>query len=212
MARGHGRILTSIWEDPDFLALDEKEQRLYLFLLSQPNLNHAGLLPLTLRRWAGKACGLIESDLHSQIESLQSAGLVEVDALEEELFVSGYFRHAGIGGQPRVVAAAYDAITQSASFALRGIASVELTEAVAKAPGPAAPQGVRAQVLRRDGWQCRGCGWSPGDYIPAAPTGRPLYRGLEIDHIHPRSRGGSDDVDNLQVLCTTCNTRKGARV
>lgn len=66
--------------------------------------------------------------------------------------------------------------------------------------------------LRRDGWQCRGCGWSPGDYIPTAPTGRPLYRGLEIDHIHPRSRGGSDDVDNLQVLCTSCNTRKGARV
>lgn len=212
MARGHGRILTSIWEDADFLALDEREQRLYLFLISQPDLNHAGLLPLTLRRWAGKARGLDESDLHWHIESLQATGQIEVDALEEELFISGYFRHADIGGQPRVVAAAYDAITQSASFALRGTASVELSEAVAKAPVPAAPQGVRAQVLSRDGWQCRGCGWSPGDYIPPAPTGRPLYRGLEIDHIHPRSRGGSDDIDNLQVLCTTCNTRKGARV
>ena len=212
MARGHGRILTSIWEDSDFLKLGEREQRLYLFLLSQPNLNHAGLLPLTLRRWAGKARGLVESDLHWHIESLQAAGQIEVDQLEEELFISGYFRHTGIGGQPRVVAAAYDAVTQSASFALRGIASVELSEAVAKAPAPVEPQGVRAQVLRRDGWQCRGCGWSPGDYIPSAPTGRPLYRGLEIDHVHPRSRGGSDDIDNLQVLCTSCNTRKGARV
>ena len=212
MARGHSRILASIWEEPDFVKLGEREQRFYLFLLSQPNLNHAGLLPLTIRRWAGKARGLIEPDLHWHIESLEAAGLIEVDGLEEELFVSGYFRHAGIGGQPRVVAAAYDAITQSASFALRGLASVELSEAVAKAPAPAEPHGVRAQVLRRDGWQCRGCGWSPGDYIPSAPTGRPLYRGLEIDHIYPRSRGGSDDINNLQVLCTSCNTKKGARI
>jgi hypothetical protein len=211
MARGHGRILTSIWDDADFLALGECEQRLYLFLISQPNLNHAGLLPLTLRRWATKARGLAESDLYWRLDSLQAAGLVEVDHAEDELFVSNYFRHAGIGGQPRVVAAAYDALAASASFALRGLVSVELSEAVAKAPAPAAPRGLRAQVLRRDGWQCKGCGWSPGDYIPPAPTGRPLYRGLEIDHIHPRSLGGADSLDNFQVLCTTCNTRKGAR-
>lgn len=212
MARGHGRILASIWEDPDFLKLDEREQRFYLFLISQPNLNHAGLLPLTLRRWSGKARGLGEVDLHWHLEALQAIGLVEVDQLEEELFVSGYFQHAGIGGQPRVVAAAYDAIAASASFALRGIASVELSEAVAKAPTPAAPRGLRAQVLRRDGWQCRNCGWSPGDYVPPAPSGRPLYRGLELDHIHPKSLGGPNTLENFQVLCTTCNTRKGARI
>lgn len=212
MARGHGRILTSIWEDADFLTLDEREQRLYLFLISQPNLNHAGLLPLTLRRWAGKARGLSETEVHWHLQALETTGLVEVDRAEEELFLCGYYRHAGVGGQPRVVAAAYDAITKSASFHLRGVSSIELGEAVAQAPAPAAPRGIRALVLRRDGWQCRTCGWSPGDPVPPAPTGRPLYRGLEIDHIHPRSRGGADDIENLQVLCTTCNTRKGARV
>lgn len=212
MARGHGRILTSIWEDAEFLKLSEAEQRLYLFLLSQPNVSHAGLLPLTVRRWTGKVLGLSEAELHWHLEALETAGFINVDSLEEELFLCGYFRHAGIGGQPRVVAAAYDAITRSASFSLRGAASIELSEAVTKAPAPEAPRGVRDQVLRRDGWQCRGCGWSPGDYIPAAPTGRQLYRGLEIDQIHPRSRGGSDDIDNLQVLCTSCNTSKGARV
>ena len=31
---------------------------------------------------------------------------------------------------------------------------------------------------------------------------------LEIDHIHPRSRGGSDRVSNLTLACHPCNQRK----
>lgn len=32
---------------------------------------------------------------------------------------------------------------------------------------------------------------------------------LTIDHILPRSRGGTDAGKNLQLLCNTCNTSKG---
>ncbi len=34
---------------------------------------------------------------------------------------------------------------------------------------------------------------------------------FEIDHIKPRSKGGPDIDDNLQLLCSTCNGRKGNR-
>lgn len=34
-------------------------------------------------------------------------------------------------------------------------------------------------------------------------------RYLEIDHKYPFSRGGGDEIDNLQLLCTPCNMRKG---
>jgi 5-methylcytosine-specific restriction endonuclease McrA len=34
---------------------------------------------------------------------------------------------------------------------------------------------------------------------------------LEIDHIHPRSRGGSDRVSNLTLACRACNQRKGTQ-
>lgn len=34
---------------------------------------------------------------------------------------------------------------------------------------------------------------------------------LTIDHIVPRSRGGSNDQSNLQCLCRSCNASKGAR-
>lgn len=32
---------------------------------------------------------------------------------------------------------------------------------------------------------------------------------LTVDHIKPKSKGGSDDLENLQPMCVGCNTRKG---
>jgi ATP adenylyltransferase len=36
-------------------------------------------------------------------------------------------------------------------------------------------------------------------------------RALEVDHIVPRNRGGTDDLDNLQALCYRCNSMKRDR-
>ena len=34
---------------------------------------------------------------------------------------------------------------------------------------------------------------------------------LTIDHVVPRSRGGTDHLENLQLLCAACNSIKGDR-
>lgn len=55
---------------------------------------------------------------------------------------------------------------------------------------------VRSRIIDRDGGCCRKCG-SDSD--------------LCLDHIVPVVLGGGDSEDNLQVLCRTCNSRKGWR-
>lgn len=105
MARGHGRILTSIWEDGDFLALEEHEQRLYLFLISQPNLNHAGLLPLTLRRWSRKAKGLTATELEKHLGALAETRFIVLDDDTEELLIRSFVRNDGVWRMPKVMGA-----------------------------------------------------------------------------------------------------------
>lgn len=55
---------------------------------------------------------------------------------------------------------------------------------------------LRFQVLTRDGFKCRYCG-------QAAP-----HVELQVDHVHPRSKGGEDTLDNLVASCRECNLGK----
>lgn len=54
---------------------------------------------------------------------------------------------------------------------------------------------LRVMVFGRDGYKCNSCG-----------TGRDLT----LDHIVPVLSGGSNEPDNLQTLCRSCNSKKGA--
>jgi len=57
------------------------------------------------------------------------------------------------------------------------------------------PPEIRWAVWERDNFICQHCG---------------TRRHLSVDHVIPESKGGTLALDNLQTLCKSCNSRKGA--
>ncbi|MFC1410363.1 hypothetical protein ACEZCY_13965 [Streptacidiphilus sp. N1-12] len=159
MARRHGLILSSIWDDADFTdLLGEGEQRLYAFLLSQPNLNHAGLLPLTLKRWARKAKGLTVDLLQQRLDVLEQRRFIVMDADTEELLIRSFIRNDGVYRMPRVMGAAVSGAQEISSHKLRRALLAEMPriplEELSDAAGPKGPS-VRAQVQEHIEVLCR---------------------------------------------------------
>lgn len=58
----------------------------------------------------------------------------------------------------------------------------------------------RYAVFLRAKFRCQACGASPSDDEGVT---------LHVDHILPKSLGGTESVENLQTLCLRCNISKG---
>jgi 5-methylcytosine-specific restriction endonuclease McrA len=56
---------------------------------------------------------------------------------------------------------------------------------------------TRRAVFARDGWMCQYCG---------------SRANLTVDHVIPRSKGGTSTWDNIVASCAPCNRRKGDRL
>lgn len=74
----------------------------------------------------------------------------------------------------------------------------------------------RLSVFHQKGCKCIRCGLEATQIILGEKKGQlhwDLYDDnmfpLTVDHIIPRSRGGSDEMYNLQPMCADCNRKKG---
>jgi len=60
-------------------------------------------------------------------------------------------------------------------------------------------QKLRERILKRDGWICAQC----------KRAGR-IVNATDVDHIVSKAKGGTDEPDNLQALCSVCHKAKTA--
>ena len=80
-------------------------------------------------------------------------------------------------------------------------ATLVLRTPTGRAPRYPAPRTQHGKLLADIGAFCQGCG---ADYQFDT-------RVLEVDHINPRSQGGTDAYENLTLLCPPCNKEKRDR-
>lgn len=191
------RIPVAIWRDNDFTALTAGAQRMFLCVLTQPELDRTATLPLRPPRWARMAQGLAVDAVLDALGELETAGFIEIDEELQDVRLLRYIRPG---------------MRWHCAGARTSRGHVH----------PAKLRRVRLAVYGRGGYACRDCGLAftpPTGYDGSralvativAPDGpRDVF--LELDHIHPHALGGPFEVTNLQALCSPCNNRKGASV
>jgi 5-methylcytosine-specific restriction endonuclease McrA len=58
------------------------------------------------------------------------------------------------------------------------------------------------EIFRRDGFRCVYCGFDGSTFEG--------WAFLQVDHFKPRSKGGTEESENLVTACIVCNQMKGA--
>lgn len=102
MPRDHGRILVTIWNDPQFRALTGNAQRLYMLLISQKNMDHAGLIPLQINKWSRCSDHTTVEEIESGLRELALSHFAYFDEVTEEALVRTLIRNDGVLKQKNI--------------------------------------------------------------------------------------------------------------
>lgn len=126
MANAAGFIQESIWRDEHWRRLTRSSQALYMQLLSQKELDCAGILPLQPNKWA-KGCDELTFDqVWTDLNELQRERFVYYDIDTDELFVRSYMRNSNVMKSPNMRRAATRAAVLVGSTFLKSLLSEEL--------------------------------------------------------------------------------------
>jgi len=168
--RTEARVYASIWEDPEFLALPATAQRLYIFLTSQRDLTHCGVIPLRPTRWVPKAAGLTLGQVLEDLELLAdpAAPFVIIDEDTGELFVRSLIRHDGVWKQPNIMKAARESAALIESPAILAALLAELRRIPAADHESAHVRRVHAEFLAEVRNRCG----NPSAKASAIPSGK----------------------------------------
>lgn len=103
MAGSFAKVYNKIWADPDFRSLSRDLQWLFFMLISQPDLNFAGVTTCSPKRLVGCADDFTLDQLNEGLRALQARRYVVFDEEHDEILVRSFIRHDGAWKTPNVL-------------------------------------------------------------------------------------------------------------
>jgi hypothetical protein len=89
----YAKIWKRVWKDPDFVRLPAATQTLYFLLISSEARSNAGVLPLTIRRWAKCSGDATPDTVRAALSELASHNFTVVDWDTEEVLIRTFIRN-----------------------------------------------------------------------------------------------------------------------
>jgi hypothetical protein len=203
MANAAGMLKESIWRDKEFRALPRTAQATYAQLISQLDLNRAGLQPLLVAKWI-KGCDEISAeDLLADLKVLEQHRFVFVDDDTDELFVRSYMRHCDVGRYPNILKNALRCASLVASEKLRFELAQELrrlrkadADRVADAIEPTS---FEPETRNRSGTQMNGSGTVPDGLKGSETVREPQGSGSGSGSVTLGSSSGGEDPAESRI-------------
>lgn len=126
MANAAGFIQESIWRDSHWRRLSRSAQALYMQLLSQKELDCAGILPLQPNKWSKGCDELTTEQVMDDLEELQRELFALFDVETDEAFVRTYIRNSNVIKSPNLRKAACKAAVLVGSEPIKVALAAEL--------------------------------------------------------------------------------------
>lgn len=127
-------VRVMLWNDPQFRALSSDAQRLYLWMITGPLINQAGVLDWRPRRIVQSASDLTVESIGKSADELVERGWAVIDEDTEEVLVRTFIRDDRLLQSPNQAAAVARCFAGVASRRLRAAITAELEQLRADDP------------------------------------------------------------------------------
>jgi hypothetical protein len=186
-------VNTRFWIDSYVSTLDPIERLVFLYLLTNSNTNICGIYEIPIRR--------IAFDIGIDTQVAQTImGRLERDGKimyrDGWVAIKNFIKHQAIN--PKVQAGINYELADKPIELVKFI-DIHLSTPKDRIKRKKIPKTLKDKILDKCEHKCVECGES--ETIK-----------LEIDHITPLILGGTNDFENLQILCRTCNGKKNSQL
>lgn len=175
-------IKDEIWDDNWFYDLSPNEKLVWLFLLTNPRCNIAGIYKMSVR-WAAQLLNISEADVAIILENFKKEDKVRM--FGNWIFLPNFVKHQSQNPKVKagIVRIVYGLPREVCSHFFDQVFEERLV----------ARNTRNFAQIKKEQTECVQCG---------------SQKQLQVDHKVPLFAGGDNDMSNLQVLCQPCHIEK----